>query len=572
MLRTRTRVTCRYWTTRSPCIATKQADLVKDLGKVAQQIHNLLLIEALQRDCGQVWRGEGLRGLLLLLLLLLLLGGVVGGCGRHLRSLRYKLCTTSGRTRSLLPVTISVTPAPGVFPTYRTRGNEESHRQFFAALVLSPHMPPARQHVQHVQQPPPSSVSIGKKPMAYPPQQQQQQQQPPQPTQPQPKSARAAAKAPLVYHPQQQQQQQQAQQNLHHHPPATPVSASAGKQRQQPQAAPGKSKGDQNKIWSTSTTEERERIKEFWLGLSEEERRNLVKIEKDTVLRKMKEQQRHSCSCAVCGRKRSAPYPSYCLLAHLFSRFFSLSPFDLSLYRNAIEEELEVLYDAYYEELEQYANYQQRYVSSGGTIPPPPGPGPFPGSVELDKNGVVVSSASSPASARGKNRNRNQRQTQQVVPNGRKSLHQQPHLHTHPQPKESEFDDDDPEEEEYEEEEEYDEEEDEEDEDEDEDEVEDVGDIQPKGKPTPVMPRAGARRPAAARGRNRGSAKVNGSAKRDQLFGGGLAVTGWCLCSILPLSPPNPYLYSSLLLSQVPAIFSPLQMICSRMMVKSSSR
>ena len=57
--------------------------------------------------------------------------------------------------------------------------------------------------------------------------------------------------------------------------------------------------------------------------------------------------------------------------------------------RNAIEEELEVLYDAYYEELEQYANYQQRYAISGGTMPPPPGPGPFPGSVELDKNGLV---------------------------------------------------------------------------------------------------------------------------------------------------------------------------------------
>ena len=39
----------------------------------------------------------------------------------------------------------------------------------------------------------------------------------------------------------------------------------------------------------------------------------------------MKEQQKHSCSCTVCGRKRTA-----------------------------IEEELEVLYDAYYEELEQY--------------------------------------------------------------------------------------------------------------------------------------------------------------------------------------------------------------------------
>eukprot|EP01130_Rhizamoeba_saxonica_P011925 TRINITY_DN4980_c0_g1_i1.p1 TRINITY_DN4980_c0_g1~~TRINITY_DN4980_c0_g1_i1.p1 ORF type:complete len:675 (-),score=203.95 TRINITY_DN4980_c0_g1_i1:1082-3106(-) len=40
----------------------------------------------------------------------------------------------------------------------------------------------------------------------------------------------------------------------------------------------------------------------------------------------MKEQQRHSCSCPVCGRRR-----------------------------NAIEEELEMLYDAYYEELESYA-------------------------------------------------------------------------------------------------------------------------------------------------------------------------------------------------------------------------
>ena len=52
------------------------------------------------------------------------------------------------------------------------------------------------------------------------------------------------------------------------------------------------------------TTSERERIKEFWLGLGEEERRALVKVEKEAVLKKMKEQQKHSCSCAVCGRKR----------------------------------------------------------------------------------------------------------------------------------------------------------------------------------------------------------------------------------------------------------------------------
>lgn len=83
-----------------------------------------------------------------------------------------------------------------------------------------------------------------------------------------------------------------------------------------------------DQIWNTSTQAERENIKQFWLELGEEERRSLVKVEKEAVLRKMKEQQKHSCSCTVCGRKRTA-----------------------------IEEELEVLYDAYYEELEQFANH-----------------------------------------------------------------------------------------------------------------------------------------------------------------------------------------------------------------------
>ncbi|KAF2006819.1 hypothetical protein P154DRAFT_517292 [Amniculicola lignicola CBS 123094] len=94
-----------------------------------------------------------------------------------------------------------------------------------------------------------------------------------------------------------------------------------------PTLLPGRSK---DRIWNTNTDEERARIREFWLSLGEEERKSLVKIEKEAVLRKMKEQQKHSCSCTVCGRKRTA-----------------------------IEEELEVLYDAYYEELEQYANHRQ---------------------------------------------------------------------------------------------------------------------------------------------------------------------------------------------------------------------
>lgn len=81
-------------------------------------------------------------------------------------------------------------------------------------------------------------------------------------------------------------------------------------------------------IWDTSSHEEKLKIKDFWLTLNESERKSLVKIEKEAVLRKMKEQQKHSCSCTVCGRKRTA-----------------------------IEEELETLYDAYYRELEQYVNF-----------------------------------------------------------------------------------------------------------------------------------------------------------------------------------------------------------------------
>lgn len=93
------------------------------------------------------------------------------------------------------------------------------------------------------------------------------------------------------------------------------------------------------RIWNTSSQEERERIKEFWLGLGEDERKSLVKVEKDAVLQKMKEQQTQICSCSVCGRKR-----------------------------NAIEEELEGLYDAYYEELEQFANYSPQSDGQPGTL------------------------------------------------------------------------------------------------------------------------------------------------------------------------------------------------------------
>ncbi|KAL7937303.1 hypothetical protein V8C35DRAFT_292137 [Trichoderma chlorosporum] len=104
-------------------------------------------------------------------------------------------------------------------------------------------------------------------------------------------------------------------------------------------SAPRGSGMSRDKIWSTSNHEERERIKEFWLGLGEDDRKSLVKVEKDAVLKKMKEQQKHTCSCTVCGRKRTA-----------------------------IEEELEGLYDAYYLELEQFANQGE----GPPMLPPPP--------------------------------------------------------------------------------------------------------------------------------------------------------------------------------------------------------
>ena len=129
-------------------------------------------------------------------------------------------------------------------------------------------------------------------------------------------SSKAASKAPLAHpyphtHP--------------HHHPSPPSSNGSQPQKHRPPSAQVTSARNHpsinNKIWSTSSTEERERIKEFWLGLGEEERRNLVKVEKEAVLKKMKEQQRHSCACAVCGRKRSVHRlcPSFFPLPSLMS-------------------------------------------------------------------------------------------------------------------------------------------------------------------------------------------------------------------------------------------------------------
>ncbi|KAI9306538.1 stress response protein NST1 [Cunninghamella echinulata] len=95
----------------------------------------------------------------------------------------------------------------------------------------------------------------------------------------------------------------------HHHPthwltsfPSPSITASAMATSNK-KKLPKKPEADE--FWSTtSSSEERQKIREFWLQLGEEERRSLVKVEKEAVLRKMKDQQKHGCNCSVCGKKR----------------------------------------------------------------------------------------------------------------------------------------------------------------------------------------------------------------------------------------------------------------------------
>jgi hypothetical protein len=113
---------------------------------------------------------------------------------------------------------------------------------------------------------------------------------------------------------------------------------------------------ENDNFWSSpNNIEERQKIREFWLQLGEEERRSLVKMEREAVLRKMKEQQKHICNCSVCGKKR------YRVLLSITRKRAHIKN------RNAIEDELELLYDAYYEELEQYANHQQQTRSTSSS-------------------------------------------------------------------------------------------------------------------------------------------------------------------------------------------------------------
>jgi uncharacterized damage-inducible protein DinB len=49
-----------------------------------------------------------------------------------------------------------------------------------------------------------------------------------------------------------------------------------------------KQKNKESDIWNMTETDEREKIREFWLSLSDQERANLIKMEKEAILQKMK--------------------------------------------------------------------------------------------------------------------------------------------------------------------------------------------------------------------------------------------------------------------------------------------
>lgn len=224
---------------------------------------------------------------------------------------------------------------------------------------------------RQVQQPMPTNTpsprAAGKQPMQAPgshphnPAQSQQQAGVPA------RSARSAGKAPVTSSSASPLAHHSSHAN-HGHPNTSsghPKATAAGT------GAAGKSKGGAPpppappRVWQTSTAEEREKIRDFWNGLNKEGRRKLVKVEQDAILKKMRDYQRHSCSCAVCGRKRVA-----------------------------IEGELEVMYGQYANELDVY-DARFNSVLQDGTLTPGSqtagaGPGPFPGSVEVDQTGNVL--------------------------------------------------------------------------------------------------------------------------------------------------------------------------------------
>ncbi|KAJ2453984.1 Stress response protein nst1 [Coemansia sp. RSA 2336] len=77
-------------------------------------------------------------------------------------------------------------------------------------------------------------------------------------------------------------------------------------------------------LWEGETPADFRQVREFWLSLSEVEQEALVMVEKEVVLARVRDQQNFSCNCSSCTRKREA-----------------------------IESELDCLYDCYYDVLKE---------------------------------------------------------------------------------------------------------------------------------------------------------------------------------------------------------------------------
>ncbi|KAJ1891349.1 Stress response protein nst1, partial [Kickxella alabastrina] len=86
----------------------------------------------------------------------------------------------------------------------------------------------------------------------------------------------------------------------------------------------GKQADASSMLWNSDSVEEQKQVRRFWLEISDVQRQALILVEKEVVLARVRDHQNFSCSCNVCTRKREA-----------------------------IEHELDCLYDCYFEELQE---------------------------------------------------------------------------------------------------------------------------------------------------------------------------------------------------------------------------
>jgi hypothetical protein len=68
---------------------------------------------------------------------------------------------------------------------------------------------------------------------------------------------------------------------------------------------PKKSTGSFISLIDEKSASERQLIIKFWQSLNNESRKKIIRIDRNELLKKIKEKYRHICSCSVCGRKRA---------------------------------------------------------------------------------------------------------------------------------------------------------------------------------------------------------------------------------------------------------------------------